>query len=359
MAYLATSSANAGDILNLGDPAPPLAVSSWVKGDKVEKFEPGKTYVIEFWATWCGPCLESIPHLTELAHQYKDKGVRFIGVDVWEQDTALVPPFVKEMGDKMDYSVALDSVTDKGDPKDGAMAKAWMNAAEEDGIPTAFIVRDGTIAWIGHPMKMDEPLAKITAGDWDPKADAGERLVKKTKEKKIRVIRQKVYKPLRARDYKATLAAIEEVTASEPELAGEFELSRFIALANSGDVDAALPLGTKLVDAHPDDLGILNGVAWGVVDLKLKKDPDPRLIPLALKAARRADKVSKGASMILDTLAVALYRSGDPAAAILAEEKALEQLEAEDTSRTHPYFKLFDERLALFRKAAKVKAERP
>ena len=84
-----------GDILNLGDPAPPLTVSSWVKGDKVEKFEPGKMYVVEFWATWCGPCLESIPHLTELAHKYKDKGVRFIGVDIWEQDAGWSSPSSK------------------------------------------------------------------------------------------------------------------------------------------------------------------------------------------------------------------------------------------------------------------------
>src|SRR5205807_3002075 len=117
--------ATADEVLNIGDPPPAMAVSSWVKGDKVESFEPGKTYVVEFWATWCGPCRTSIPHLTELQKKYRDR-VKFIGVSVFEHDAKGVEPFVKEMGDKMDYSVALDDVPEGKTPDQGKMAEAWM-----------------------------------------------------------------------------------------------------------------------------------------------------------------------------------------------------------------------------------------
>jgi thiol-disulfide isomerase/thioredoxin len=101
--------------LNVGDPAPALPVAKWVKGQPVKQFEKGKVYVVEFWATWCGPCRQTIPHLTKLAEKYKDK-VTVIGVSVWERadeedpnaHIQRVEKFVQDMGDKMNYVVAVD-----------------------------------------------------------------------------------------------------------------------------------------------------------------------------------------------------------------------------------------------------------
>src|SRR5881227_3791659 len=97
---LATA-ARADGPLSVGDPAPKLQVKEFVKGDPVKDLEKGKVYVVEFWATWCGPCRVSIPHLTELGKKHKD--VTIIGVSIAEQDFAKVKPFVEEMGDKIDY----------------------------------------------------------------------------------------------------------------------------------------------------------------------------------------------------------------------------------------------------------------
>ena len=92
---------------------------SFVKGEPVKAFEPGKVYVVEFWATWCGPCLTSIPHLTEL-HK-KNPEITFIGVST-EADPVLVKQFVMEQGDAMNYRVAVDAVPkgkDDGEGRDG------------------------------------------------------------------------------------------------------------------------------------------------------------------------------------------------------------------------------------------------
>ncbi|MBN9501799.1 MAG: hypothetical protein BGO01_06320 [Armatimonadetes bacterium 55-13] len=145
-----------------GSPAPALDVKTWYKGTPVKEFAKDKIYVVEFWATWCGPCKVSIPHLTELAHKNKD--VTFIGVSIWEDDNGTnVKQFVDQMGDKMDYNVGYSG------NKTG-MAVTWMQAASQNGIPSAFIVKNGQIQWVGHPMTMEKPLEEIKAGSFDLKA---------------------------------------------------------------------------------------------------------------------------------------------------------------------------------------------
>lgn len=159
--------AKAAGTLKVGDAAPALSVEKWVKGEPITGLEKGKVYVVEFWATWCGPCVASMPHLSELQREHKDKGVTICGVNVWEDneynsDTlAKAEKFVADKGDGMAYSVAFDGAAK-------FMDAAWMKAAGREGIPCAFVVdRTGSIAWIGHPARLDMVLDEVLAGTWD------------------------------------------------------------------------------------------------------------------------------------------------------------------------------------------------
>ena len=150
-----------GDALFPGRHAPAFTPDSFVKGQEFKALEPGKVHVVEFWATWCPPCVASIPHLTTLQKDNAD--VRVIGVAGCERgnDAATnesnVRRFIEAKGDTAGYTIVFDG--------DGTMFRDWMQAARRNTIPTAFVVgKDGLVAWIGSPFEgLDEAVAKAKA----------------------------------------------------------------------------------------------------------------------------------------------------------------------------------------------------
>jgi len=101
-----------------------------------------KVFVLEFWATWCPPCRNSIPHLSEMQQKYKND-VTFVGIT--SEDVQTATDFVKQMGNKMEYTVCVDN---------GVANTHYMQQFGIQGIPHAFIVgKDRKIAWHGHPME--------------------------------------------------------------------------------------------------------------------------------------------------------------------------------------------------------------
>jgi thiol-disulfide isomerase/thioredoxin len=152
--------------LKAGDPAPPLAVSIWLRGAEVKSFEPGRVYVVEFWATWCGPCIQIMPHMGDLQDEYRDKRVTFIGLASEANDKeAKVNAFVAKRGAKLGYTFAFDSGSETH--------TAYMKASGQNGIPCSFVVDEhGKIAYIGHPLFLDFVLPKVLDGTWDEKAAA-------------------------------------------------------------------------------------------------------------------------------------------------------------------------------------------
>ncbi len=145
--------------LRLGDFAPQIKVSEYVRGDEIDfDKEIGKNiYVIEFWATWCPPCRESVPHLSKLQAKYRDDNVIIVGVSM--EAKREVEMFADKLGEKMDYVVAVD--------ENDYTTNHYMGGFGRNSIPHAFVIgRDGQFLWEGHPMMVEEGIElALTEGD--------------------------------------------------------------------------------------------------------------------------------------------------------------------------------------------------
>jgi tetratricopeptide (TPR) repeat protein len=274
--------------------------------------------------------------LSKLQAEYKDKGVTFIGVNVWERPynegtLDKVAAFVEKQGERMAYTVAFDG-------KEAKTNKAWMEAAGQNGIPHAFIVnQDGIIAWMGHPMGMDEPLSKIVAKSWkieDAMADAAKREEyeknAKANEAKIGVLNKKINDAIKAKNWDDAMTAMDELKALMPaQMAGRVELSRFnLLLTRANQPERAYAMKETLLATKGvgDNAQILNDIAWRVLD---DEKVITRNFDFALELATKANELSGGKDgMILDTLARAHFEKGNKAQAIELQEKALQLAKA-------------------------------
>ena len=155
----------------IGDAAPALQPISWIQGTPVTKYEPGHVYVVEFWATWCPPCIKTMPRLSALQKKYPDT-LTVVGVNVeallgHEPKADAVPAFMKKWGKDMAYTVAMD------DPTKKTISDAWITASGSLGIPTACIIDgQGKLAWVGYPdlvqsYAFDQALHDTVAGKID------------------------------------------------------------------------------------------------------------------------------------------------------------------------------------------------
>ncbi len=318
--------------LKVGDPAPKLGNGKWVQGDPVKAFEKDKAYIVEFWATWCGPCRESIPHLNEVYGKYKDKGLVVIGQDCWENDEDEVPRFIKKMGDKMTYRVALD---DKTSEQKGWMAINWMEAAGQNGIPSAFVVgKDGKIAWIGHPMTLKEKtLDEVLAGTYDVAKAAAEYQKKKEQEEKMSAVWGDFNKAARAKEWDQAEGLLDKMQAMmDEDERGNLDMIRLRLKLSKSDADSAEKLATKLAQKEPENAMYHNELAWMIVTTgKASKS----LLDFAEKEANRAADLSKGKDgSILDTVARVQFLKGDKEGAIKTQQKAVELITDERAKKS-------------------------
>jgi len=115
----------------LNQQAPELVVETWISDEPDTK---GKFVMIDFWATWCGPCKRAIPHMNEWAEKYKDEMV-VIGLSDETEER------VKRLKDPvMEYYSAIDT------------KRTTKNTYKVTGIPHVVVVDpEGIVRWEGFP----------------------------------------------------------------------------------------------------------------------------------------------------------------------------------------------------------------
>jgi len=263
--------------LDLGDPPPALTVD-WIRGGPyILKDGKGKNvYGLHFWATWCGPSRKSLPELTEMQHKYKDKGLIVIGINVGNESASTVSNFLKNIGDKVDFSVALD--------KREATAGAYMSALGVQGIPFSCVIdRDGVLAWYGSPFEgLSNVVDQCIAGTYNYKARRS------------------------LTDYFKTI--LEADRSDKPD--EKTKLTR-----------KAREIGDNLIKTAAKNPDILDILAWNIATIPVIKTRD---FDLAHKAAKTAYDATKGQDpSIIDTYARVLWETGNKTEALKQQRAAI------------------------------------
>jgi thiol-disulfide isomerase/thioredoxin len=125
-----------GSVLQAPVAAAPIAAEEWINSSQPLSLEglQGRVVVLEFWATWCQPCIQSIPHLNALHNHWKERGVVVIGLT--DEPADLVRRFAERTG--VQYVLGSGSLSGR---QYGVQS-----------LPQAVVIdHAGRVVWRGHP----------------------------------------------------------------------------------------------------------------------------------------------------------------------------------------------------------------
>jgi thiol-disulfide isomerase/thioredoxin len=310
--------------LFIGDKAPEFKYGTWLKGSPVKEYKKDHLYIFEFWATWCGPCIVSMPHLSEFA-KANVKNVTVIAVNIWEDKSGKVAyetlwpkvtRFVKGMGDKMDFNVVTDT-------KDQHMGTNWMTAAGQGGIPCSFILKNGVIQWIGHPVQIDSIVKVVSDPKYDVAAVRERAMVRANRvpsaeEKAAAELRKKIDSAIENKQYAEAIKLMDKSVAGlSPQMAGPTNFNKFTTLLNYVSEAEAMAFVRDWQATNPGFKGSVGAVIANTP--KLSRDTYLYGINILKELV---DNPQPG-HLMYNFIAVAYANMGDYKGAVEAQEKAI------------------------------------
>jgi thiol-disulfide isomerase/thioredoxin len=279
--------------LVVGDDAPPITFTKWMKGDSIAELNKGKIYVIDLWATWCVPCIAGMPRLTEIQKKYKND-IYVLGitsVDSFGNTFENAQAFLNEKTDITSYHFAwVPESSSSGKDRYGKQLRGiflhpWMRLIGSYSLPTAFIInKEGKIAFIGDPAMIEKTLDEMVQGKFDLATAKN--------------------------NYLQTAKA-------------GIDIDSMKATIKRKDIDKAISYGDKLLNGYT----YYNPKTFLSLSTAISTNEEinnARLNQIALRAARKAVQLTHfESSGYFDALATAYYRIGDYFNAALSEQSAI------------------------------------
>ncbi|MBI2422482.1 MAG: redoxin family protein [Candidatus Hydrogenedentes bacterium] len=142
----------------VGKPAPALKLPM-LDGTAFDlaAFKEKNIVILDFWATWCGPCRIGLPIMTQIAKDYEAKGVKFFGVNVGQEDIPTINAFLKQSG--LSFPVVHD---ENGDARSTYQAEGIPQTVVLDKSGTVRVVHQGISPWFEEELR--EQLDGLIAG---------------------------------------------------------------------------------------------------------------------------------------------------------------------------------------------------
>lgn len=309
--------------LVVGSEAPALRVEAWLKGAPATPIDPQVVTLVVCFASWCGPCYESMPKLSELQEKHAER-VRVVAVSVREggrddseytaETAAKVRQYVANNDARMRFAVAYD-----GGSK--ATRAAWMDASENDGVPTAFVVYRGRVLYIGHPLtdRCAATIDEALAGTFDLETAAA-RYTSRLREQRRFDAAAGLFDVGKVDD---AVAALDALVTDAPSWDRTATFEKFQRLWHAGRHAAAMDLADRIVGEMDYSAGALGIVASRT--LEAPGDHQSRGVAIAFRAATKAIEKNQGNQPgPFATLAAVHWKRGQRDEAVLWQGRAVE-----------------------------------